>query len=54
MKKKRKLGQMDFDPDKDYSREEPTVSIKTIDLIFLSIIVIIAIAAGIMCLYLHM
>ena len=45
------LGQTDFDPNKEYSSEEPPVNLKMFGLILLIMAVIIAVAAGIMLLF---
>ena len=46
-----KLGQTDFDPNKDYSGEEPPVNLRTFGLLLLFMLVIIAVAAGVMLLF---
>ena len=48
-----KLGQTDYDKDKDYNAEEPPVSLKQIGYILLAMVVIVAIGAGIMFLHNH-
>jgi hypothetical protein len=47
-----KLGQTDYDPNADYSGEEPPVSLKKFGLILLGMVGIILVAVGIMfCLH---
>lgn len=48
-----KLGQTDYDKDKDYNSEEPPVSLKQFGYMLLAMLVIVAVGAGIMFLHTH-